>query len=257
MASELGERLRRGEQLVGTVLTLADPALAELAAAPFDFVWVDLEHGALTVRDVHGLSVAASAAGCATLVRLPRPDSELLGAVLDIGVDGVVAPRVEHVSEAAALVARTRHPPDGSRGFAHRRWNRWGREAGPAAPVCVVQIESAAAVVAAADIAAVEGVDALVVGPADLALDLGVPASLDGGELRSALASVRRAAHRAGVAAGVAAGGEPRALARTVAGGWSLFVYSADVRLYADAVVAGAATARRALGGLPGQLSSD
>jgi 4-hydroxy-2-oxoheptanedioate aldolase len=110
-----------------------------------------------------------------------------------------------------------------------------------------VQIESRAAVAAAAEIAAVEGVDALIVGPADLALDLGVPPALDGAVLGAAIAAVHRAAAGAGVASGVAAGGDPATLARALGTAARLVVYSADVRLYAEAVAGAAGAARRAL----------
>ena len=242
----LQTRLRRRDRLAGTVLTVADLGLAELAARPFDLVWADLEHGALTVRDVHGLAVAAAAARTALAVRLPSATSESLAAVLDAGVDGVVAPRVESAADAAGLVARLRHPPAGSRGFAHRRWNGWGERMGRA-PALMVQIESRRAVAAAPEIAAVPGVDALVIGPADLARDLGVAAALDGPELASALTAVRLAAASAGVCAGIAAGGGPDALTRVLGGRFEMVVYAADVRIYADAVARAAATARQAL----------
>ena len=100
----------RGRQpLLGTVLTLPDVALAELVAEPLDFVWIDLEHGALDAGDVPPLAVAARAAGCAALVRLASADR--VPAILDAGVDGVVAPRVESAAQARRLADRLRHPP--------------------------------------------------------------------------------------------------------------------------------------------------
>src|SRR3954462_14823150 len=88
------------EPLVGTVVTLPDVALAELTAATADFVWIDLEHGALSARDVLPLAVAARAAGAASLVRLRAFDDPALGPALDAGVDGVVVPHVESAEEA-------------------------------------------------------------------------------------------------------------------------------------------------------------
>lgn len=246
----LRERIRAGERLVGTVLTFGDPGLAELASAPFDFVWIDLEHSTISERDLIPMAIAASANGCAPLVRLTSPGSERLGAVIDAGVAGVVAPRLDTAEEAAGLVRRLRHPPAGSRGFAHRRWNAWGRDEGHAAsspPICLVQIESAAAVAAVHEIAAVEGVDGLVVGPADLALDLGVSPDLAGAELASAVTTVVAASASAGIAGGIAAGGDPRTLSTALAGGAQLLVYSADARLYASAIDKAADAARRAL----------
>ena len=170
-----GTRLRGRETLVGTVLTLPGVALAELLAEPLDFVWIDLEHGALDAGDVPPLAVAARAAGCAALVRLASSD-RVPPAILDAGVDGVVAPRVESAAQARRLADRLRHPPRGSRGFAARRASGYGRAGAArrraADPVLLAQIESAAGVEAAEEIAAVDGVDALVVGCADLALAL-------------------------------------------------------------------------------------
>src|SRR6185312_2834466 len=110
--------------------------------------------------------------------RLPHAGSELLGPVLDAGVDGVVAPRVDDAATARALVARLRYPPAGTRGFGPRRAGDYGRS-GPISPVtCTVQIESPAGVAAAADIAAVDGVDAIVLGCADLTRALDAPQDL-------------------------------------------------------------------------------
>jgi 4-hydroxy-2-oxoheptanedioate aldolase len=237
---ELAARIRRREPLLGTVMSVPDAALAELLCERFDFVWIDMEHGQLGPREAQVMAIAARAAGCAALVRLPRPDSELLPALLDAGVDGVVAPRVENAVTAALLADRLRYPPAGSRGVAPRRASSYGRVAEPwsagGRPACIVQIESARAVDNAAAIAAVEGVDALVVGCSDLSLDLGVPGELESPPVLEAIRRVQRSAAEAQVACGVAAPRPKGALAALVSGGSTLFVYSSDVRIYARAV---------------------
>jgi 2-keto-3-deoxy-L-rhamnonate aldolase RhmA len=230
-STSFADRLRRRDTLVGTVLTLPSAPLAELVAESVDFVWIDLEHGALDGRDVPTLAVAARAAGAAAFARLPSADAAALATVLDAGVDGVVAPRVDSAAAARKLVERLHHPPRGSRGFAARRAQGYGRAAthAPVEPLCLVQIESPAGVAAAAEIAAVDGVDALVVGCADLALSLGV-------EPRDAIPEVQRAAAAQGLASGIA-GPEDAELLLELAGEHStLMVCSADVRLYARAV---------------------
>jgi 2-keto-3-deoxy-L-rhamnonate aldolase RhmA len=236
-------RLRRREPLVGTALTLPSVALAELAAAPLDFVWIDLEHGALGPGDVLPLCVAARATGCAALVRLPSADADALGPILDAGVDGVVAPRVQSAGDARRLVQRLRHPPRGSRGFAARRAS--GYAVGPVAePLCWAQIESAAGVDAAGEIAAVDGVDALVVGCADLALALEGTLDASSPRVREAIARVQRAAEAESIASGIAGPDDP-ALLRGLAGGRStVLVHSADVRIYSRAVGDAAASLR-------------
>lgn len=230
------DRLRRGDTLVGTVLTLPSVQLAELAAEPLDLVWLDLEHGALDVGDVPSLAVAARAAGAAAFVRLPRADAAGLAAVLDSGVDGVVAPCVESAAEARRLVERLHHPPRGSRGFASRRAQRYGR-AGAPDPLCLAQVESEAGVASAGEIAAVEGVDALVVGVADLELDLGL-------DPRAAIAEVQEAAGAQGVVSGIAGPSDACRLLELAAGRSTLLICSADVRLYAEAIDAAVAPLR-------------
>lgn len=239
---------------IGTVISFGDPALAELAATPLDFVWLDLEHGALTVRDVQPLTIAAQAAGASVLVRVPAIGSESIQPSLDCGVDGIVAPKIESANEAAALVHRLRFPPHGSRGFGPRRAGGYGRAAdfarSEAARVeCVVQVESPAGVEAAHEIAVVPGVDAVVVGCADLSLALGAPGDLGSADLAAACDGVASAAANGGIAWGLAAGGDVADVAQLARRGPDLLLYSADVRLYAAAVDAAVARLKAALGG--------
>ena len=241
-------RLRSRETVLGTVLTLPSVALAELTADRLDFVWIDLEHGALGTADVQPLAVAARAAGCAALVRLPGPDAARLPAILDAGVQGVVAPAVESAEQARRLVDRLRHPPRGSRGFAARRASAYGRDPSPPRdPVCVAQIESAGGLEDAERIAEVDGVDALVVGCADLALALGGTLELRSARMRAAIERVQLGARRAGIPSGIAGPGDARLLAELAAGQSTVFVLSADVRLYARGVDEGLARLRAEL----------
>lgn len=244
-------RVNSGERLLGTVVASGDIALAEMVAARFDFLWIDLEHSALTVPDVQALCIAARASSCPTLVRVAEPSSSLTTALLDIGVDGLVAPRVEDPAVAAAFAAELRYPPHGSRGFAHRRASTFGlggdsSTAPDLAPVALVQIESALAVRRAGEIAAAPGVDGLIVGPSDLAFDLGLEPGLTSPELLDAIDAVDAAAAAAGVQWGIAAGGDPQAVVRALGTRCSLLAYSADVRIYAQAIDHAAAAMREA-----------
>jgi 4-hydroxy-2-oxoheptanedioate aldolase len=254
--SSLRHGLSGGRRLVGTVVTLPDVVLAELTASAVDFVWIDLEHGALGLADVAPLAIAARAGGAASLVRLRDASDQALGPALDAGVAGVVVPRVESAEQAEAVVARLRHPPRGSRGRAARRDLGYGRDDSPRAEaVCMVQIESAGAVEEAAAIAAVDGVDALVVGCADLAASMGVGAHAtapagagpDDARLARAVRRVQRAAADAGVASGMAGPGDPDALARLADGRSTVTVLAADVRIYASALDERVARLRDAL----------
>jgi len=193
---------------IGTLLSLADPVLAEAAGDSLDLAWIDLEQGAVTVRDAQALTLALQSRSCSALVRLAHGHSEALPALLASGIDGVVSPRCEAPEDAEALVARLRFPPRGTRAVARGRAGSFGRlgsrQRSRAATVeCMVEIGSAAGVGAADAIAGVDGVDALVVGCADLTLQLGTPAPASSA-LHDALRRVADAARRAGVALGVA-----------------------------------------------------
>ena len=241
----LRDRLRAGDRMIGTVLASPGATAAELAAAAFDLVWIDLEHGALGLEAMQDAAIGAQAAGAAVAVRIPRWDWPRLPAVLDAGVDGVVVPAVESAQQAAAVCARLRYPPDGVRGFGPRRAGGYGRAAPDGEPACIVQIETPAGVTAASAIASVEGVDALVVGCSDLSFALGAPLDLESPGLVDAAASVQTAAEAAGVAFGVAGGGSPTVLASVARA--SVLVYSSDLRIYAQAMDEVAVSLRAAL----------
>lgn len=233
---------------IGTVVSSPDPVLAEAVASAVDFIWIDLEHSALTVRDAQTLAIAAKAGGAMSFVRVPRADSAVVGAVLDMGVDGIVAPKVESAAQASAVVDALRYPPAGSRGFAPRRGTRGAlgtdRGAGLGRPLCVVQIETRSGVEHAEAIAGSEGVDALVVGTADLSFDLGSPLDMDGEALKRAIEVVGQAARRHAMDWGVAIGALTEWVSTLAQQGASLMVFSSDLGLYTRAIAQGADAAR-------------
>jgi len=229
-------------------VTLADVSLAELSASEHDLVWIDLEHGALGPAEVQPLAIAARATGAASLVRLGAGGVATIGAALDAGVDGIVVPRVETPEQAARVVECLHHPPRGSRGAAARRASDYGRRPEPGQPpICMVQMESAPAVEHADAIAAVDGVDALIVGCADLALDLGTGPDPSSDHFREAVTEVQRAAEAAGIASGIAGPDDPALLAELADGRSTVLVLGADVRIYARALRAAVAALRREL----------
>jgi 4-hydroxy-2-oxoheptanedioate aldolase len=221
---------------IGTVLSLADPVLAETAGESLDLAWIDLEHGAITVRDAQVLTLALQGRGCAALVRLAHDRSEALPALLACGIDGVVSPRCEGPEDAEALVASLRYPPRGTRRVGPGRSDNFGRvdhlRSSAASVECMIQIGSAAGVDSAGAIAAVDGVDALVVHCADLAMQLGAPGAASPA-LHEALRRVADAAHGVGVAFGVAVDEQLLEQLDRVP---DIVVCSADVCLYAAAV---------------------
>lgn len=219
---------------IGTVVSLPGALLGELVGRHFDVVWVDLEHGALGPCEMQDAVIGIQASGADALVRIPRGHS--FAPALDAAADGIVVPCVESGAQAEEAVARLRLPPAGVRGYGPRRLALRPELAPPA---CVAQIESEAGVCAAREIAAA-GVDAVVVGCADLSYALGAPLQFDAPELRTALDAVEAAARAAGVRFGVA--GLP---ADRVPPGADVVIAGCDVRIIDAALAAAAAAARQ------------
>jgi 2-keto-3-deoxy-L-rhamnonate aldolase RhmA len=247
VAESLAAAVMSARRLAGTVLTLPGATAAELLAEPFDLVWVDLEHGALGPLDAQEMIIGAQAAGTFALVRLPSDAHGLMTAMLDAGADGVVLADVAHPATAIAAIERVAHPPDGTRGWGPRRLTLRQRGTGrrPPLPAVWVQIESAEGVRRAEQIASVPGLDAVVVGTADLSFSLGAPLDTRAPELLHAVEAVRRATRSADVALGVA--GALEAMAPAAYAGASILVHSTDARLCAGAVDDAAAWLRGAL----------
>jgi 2-keto-3-deoxy-L-rhamnonate aldolase RhmA len=251
---ELRARLREGAGLVGTFVSSPDALLAESLAVAFDVLVLDLEHSAIGLRDAQLLTLAAQSAGACALVRTPAADTDRLTALLDAGIDGVVVPKVESAEQAERIVATLRYPPDGTRGFGPRRANGYGRDAGyhqgeGSRPLCLVQIESAGGVEHAAAIAAVEGVDGLLAGPADLSFELGTPLDPFSPVMRVALERIEAAARASGTPLALASN-VPAARLGELVPSCALLLQGTDLRLYAAAADAAAEGARAALAGL-------
>jgi 4-hydroxy-2-oxoheptanedioate aldolase len=197
--------------LFGCFLSLGSAAVAEIVgAAGYDFAVIDLEHGVGNERDAYGQMQALEAAGCGAVVRVESKEPLRAQRVLDYGAHGVMFPRVESAEEARAAVAAVRYTAHGgARGLASTvRACGFGVEfaeylEGARELLTVVQIESPKAVEEAGEIAAVEGVDVLFVGPFDLSFAMGMLGKFDAPEFVAAVERVGRAAGEAGKAAGI------------------------------------------------------
>ncbi|MBC3192336.1 hypothetical protein H7X46_14820 [Pseudonocardia sp. C8] len=162
---------------VGGWLQLPSPAVAEVVGSVgFDVVCVDTQHGLIGDDTTLGMLQALTATGTRSLVRVPGHGAEPIGRALDRGADGVIVPLVDTAEQAAAAVAACRYPPDGHRSFGPVRPSWLGRDL-LAGGRCVVMVETVAAVANLAEILAVDGLDAVFIGPSDLALAHGFPLS--------------------------------------------------------------------------------
>lgn len=230
---------------VGTVLSLPGAAIAELFAEAFDFVWIDLEHAALSTADAQDMILGAQATGATALVRVRCDAYSSMTHVLDAGADGIVLADVPDAGTAHDVIARITHPPHGTRGWGPRRSSLRGRNHGRtlARPSVWAQIESPRAVRDAADIAAVPGIDAVVVGTADLSLSLGIPQQFDAPELLAAVDHVRTVTAAGNTTFGVAGPltTAPAELLRAAA----ILCHSTDARMAALGADTAAETLRK------------
>lgn len=240
----LRERLSAGDRVVGTVINIADPAVAELMSAEWDLVWIDREHGAVGRKEAQDILVGAAAAGTPALIRVSGCDSPEIGSSLDAGAHGVVIPNVRSADEARRALSRVAFPPTGSRGVGARRLGMLRSRGVEIEPLVMMQIETAAGVDASGAISSLDGVGALVVGTSDLSADLGV--TPDAPDVARAVGVVSAAAERSGIPWGVA-GGDAGVLAGLAGRAGQIMMVSTDLRIIAAAVASKVGEIRSAL----------
>ncbi len=192
----LRDRLRGGEAVYGAWSTIPDVfSVGSLAAAGLDYVVIDLQHGGATERDLPALTMAIRAAGATAMGRVRSAHPADIGRALDLGCQGVIVPNVDSSEQSITVTGACRYPPAGYR-------SAGGTLATPD-PFCIVMVESAGAIADLAATLAVEGVDAIYVGPRDLSLALGCALDPHDPVLRKELERVWSACAVAGKPVGV------------------------------------------------------
>lgn len=226
--------------LAGIWVCSGSAVVAEIVAGSGpDWLLIDMEHSPNTLESTLAQLQAVAAYPPTPVVRVPTNDDVLLKQVLDLGAQNVLVPMVSTAEEARAAVASVRYPPAGRRGVgsALARSGRWGRlpdylTTADEHTSLLVQIETAEGVAAAGDIASVDGVDGVFVGPSDLAASMGLLGQQTHPDVREAVRQTIRAVIQAGKPVGVNAFDD--AVAREyVADGVSFLLVGADVSLVA------------------------
>jgi 2-keto-3-deoxy-L-rhamnonate aldolase RhmA len=207
--SGLRERLAAGPAY-GLFLVSGNAMLAEAAGyTGVDWVVLDMEGGAMTKVDALHQAQALTGTPVTTIVRVPRLDRHDIEHALDLGVAGVMVPKVDRVEDAELAARCTRYPPEGARGVNPVRASAYYSAAdgyyasANREVVCIVQIESREALQNAEKIARVPGIDALFIGANDLAMDLGQPGNTSGPAFDEACRTVLDACAGAGKPAGI------------------------------------------------------
>ena len=178
---KLLEKIRAGETIRGTHIFAGSPVLTEcIAQAGFDIIWIDMEHTHITHDLLMQNLIAAKAGGTPAVVRIPWNDPVLAKPVLDMGVNGLIFPYIRTAEEARLAVSACEYPPEGIRGFGPFRALDYGKgnameyiRSTSRNTVRMIQIEHIDAVDNLREIAAVDGIDAFIVGMNDLSGSLG------------------------------------------------------------------------------------
>jgi 2-keto-3-deoxy-L-rhamnonate aldolase RhmA len=204
------EKVRAGTPTCGTFLNLGSTLAAEVCAlSGFDWLLVDLEHGAGGEEALVGQLLAGAVHDVPVLVRTESSERIRVGHVLDLGTCGVMFPRLDTPDEVNAALSHLWYPPKGDRGIAgFNRAREFGSDGRSSDQVNgeilgIIQIETLPALNDVEKIAAIPGVDVLFVGPSDLSAAMGIPGQFDAPELVAALSRVVDACQRENVAAGI------------------------------------------------------
>ena len=201
-----------GKTAIGAVVTLTDLSVSECAGdCGLDFIWIDAEHGPLTLDAIKGHVTACRGTGCAPFVRVCDNDPGVLKPVLDLAPAGVIIPMVNSAEQAEAAVAACRYPPRGIRGCGVRRANRYGADdlfeylkISDSEPLVIVQIEHVDAVRNLDAILKVPGIDSICVGPCDLSGSMGILCQTEDAELNKVIDEICRKTKAAGKLLGTA-----------------------------------------------------
>ena len=211
MKNAILEKFRRGEPSLGIIShLLSAPAIEVLAYTGMDYVLIDLEHSPIGAEHAAQLVGVAQGAGLAPLVRVDGIERSPILKMLDAGAAGLVVPQLETVEQARKLVGYAKFPPLGNRGYCPTRDGGWGSgscyERGMdgymaeanASTLLIPQCETAGCLEHIEEIAAVEGVDGIFIGPFDLSIALGIPGQFGDPLLTEGIERVRRACAAAG-----------------------------------------------------------
>lgn len=203
------QKLREGKRAVGTMVRMTrNPAVARMAHnAGLDYIMLDLEHGPYSMETVDDIFKVGRALGLGCFVRVPELAKGTVSRALDSGATGVMVPMLESVEQARLLVRWAKYAPLGSRGLGgaggHSNFKGFSPDATPdfmakanVDTIAIAQIETARAIENIDAIAAVPGIDALLIGPNDLAISMGCAGDLLGETLDKAIGKVSEAAQK-------------------------------------------------------------
>ena len=239
MTDSFRTRLRRGDTLIGPIVTINSPEVVEvLDEVGFDWLFLDGEHSPISPAHLQRLMIAARRTPC--VVRVPAHDEFWIKQALDGGAAGILAPLVNTAAQARTIVERAKYPPQGARGVGTARALGYGyaiadyvAHANEETAV-ILQAEHRDAVANIEEIAATPGVDAIFVGPFDLSLSMGKPGQVADPEVVQAISHVRDVVHGRGLPLGIF-GVAPESVSGWMGRGFTLIACGVDMMLLGGA----------------------
>ena len=231
-------KLLHGDLLIGTIVTLSSTEITEIyCQAGFDWLFVDLEHSTLSIKDAQAiLQTASQKADC--VIRAPSIDEAWIKRVLDIGPAGIIIPQVKSAEEAKSAVQLCKYPPEGLRSVGLARAHGYGEKfqeyvASANNEIAIIlQIEHIDAVDNIEEIIKVPGIDALFIGPYDLSASMGKTGQVNDSGVQNAIMRVKEVAEEAKMPLGIF-GANADAVKSYIRDGYNLITVGIDTMLIA------------------------
>jgi len=235
----LKNKLKNHELTIGTWLSFAHPAIAEIMSkAGFDWVVIDLEHSCINIREVEEMIRVIDLAGSVPLVRVSSNDPVQIKRVMDSGAHGLIIPMVNSKEDVNKIVSAVHYPDKGTRGVGLARAQGYGarfhdymewlkKEA-----VIIVQIEHVDALKNIKEILSCDDVDGYIIGPYDLSSTMGLPGQFNHPDIAEAFKSIREAGVRSKKPGGLhIVEPNPEELKSRINEGFLFLAYSVDERM--------------------------
>lgn len=242
------EKIRNGEQPVGTFLEFGDQGVAEaLALTDLDYMLIDTEHGPYDVETVMTMIRSAELHDCTPFVRVKDSNRNSILKMLDVGAQGLIIPQVHSIEEIRKIVEYGKYFPVGQRGVAFARGCGFGYKDYTKGDIndyfaycdretlLIPQCETMGCLKDIENIARVDGIDGIFVGPYDLSVAMGIPTQFDKPEFKDALKRILAAVADAGKFTIIFAG-TPELAKQRLAEGFNSVTVSQDVNFYIDAI---------------------
>lgn len=242
--NKVKKKLAQGGTCFGTMIrVMKSPQTVSLCAAQgWDYIIFDTEHNDYNIETLSNMALVAKYEEMAMFVRVPDKHYHLMATMLDVGAEGLVLPQVKTKAEAEHIVRSTKFAPAGNKGvslsetnmrfrtFPMPEYMQWSNDE----TMNIIQIESMEGVANVEEIVSTIGVDAVMIGPADLTTDMGIPGQIDHPEVEASFVKIIAACNQHGVAPGIHLT-DMSLVERWVKRGMRFITYSYDIALFKDA----------------------